>query len=74
MYVFQLLDWYNAIVSLFFIAIFEVTSVAWFYGAKRLARNMKEMTGSAPNFILIVCWVALSPALILVSQLIYFYS
>ena len=32
MYVFQLLDWYNAIVSLFFIAIFEVTSVAWFYG------------------------------------------
>ncbi|XP_033627491.1 sodium- and chloride-dependent GABA transporter ine-like isoform X1 [Asterias rubens] len=72
MYVFQLLDWYNAIVSLFFIAIFEVTSVAWFYGAKRLARNMKEMTGSAPNFILIVCWVALSPALILVIMVFQF--
>ncbi|XP_038053661.1 sodium- and chloride-dependent GABA transporter 1-like [Patiria miniata] len=72
MYVFQILDWYNAIVSLFFIAIFEVTSVAWFYGAKRLARNMKEMTGTAPNIIFVICWVFLSPALILVIMIFQF--
>jgi hypothetical protein len=36
-------------------------------GANRLANNIKEMTGKKPQKFFIVCWYAISPALILVS-------
>ena len=37
-------------------------------GARRLANNIKEMTGSGPNIYFVVCWYVLSPLLILVSR------
>jgi len=41
-------------------------AVVWIYGAKRLASNVKDMTGKYPNIFFRFCWVILSPLLILV--------
>ncbi|XP_072044236.1 sodium- and chloride-dependent GABA transporter ine-like isoform X4 [Amphiura filiformis] len=65
-YYFQLMDWYIAVVSLFFIAICEVAAVSWFYGGNRLGRNIRQMTGSYPNIYFRFCWYVLSPIFILV--------
>lgn len=35
-------------------------------GAKRLVRNVKEMTGKEPHIFIIICWYAVAPSLILV--------
>ena len=35
-------------------------------GAKRLVRNVKEMTGKEPHVFFIICWYAVAPSLILV--------
>ncbi|KAG1653933.1 Sodium- and chloride-dependent GABA transporter ine [Nymphon striatum] len=63
-YVFQLVDHYASAISIMFIAFFEVIAITWFYGAKRLATNIKEMTGKRPNKYFIICWYFISPALI----------
>ncbi|KAG1653927.1 Sodium-dependent noradrenaline transporter [Nymphon striatum] len=68
-YVFQLVDHYASAISIMFIAFFEVIAITWFYGAKRLATNIKEMTGKRPNKYFIICWYFISPALIFVSAI-----
>ncbi|XP_043911378.1 sodium- and chloride-dependent GABA transporter ine-like [Protopterus annectens] len=65
-YVFQLLDHYNAIIALVFIAFFEVVAICWFYGVKRLSQNVMEMTGKKPNIFLRACWLIISPAFVIV--------
>lgn len=64
-YVFQIVDYYAAAISLMFIAFFEIISVVWCYGTERLSANIKDMTGNYPNKIFRFCWVAISPLLIL---------
>ncbi|XP_067684920.1 sodium- and chloride-dependent GABA transporter ine-like [Haliotis asinina] len=64
-YYFQLIDYYTAALSLMVLAFFEVIAVCWFYGARRLARNIEEMTGRHPPVFFIVCWYLLSPLLLL---------
>ncbi|CAI9744316.1 sodiumchlorideine-likedependent and chloride-dependent GABA transporter ine-like [Octopus vulgaris] len=64
-YFFQLIDRYAAGVSVMYLAFFEVIAVTWFYGAKRLGRNIQEMTGNAPSFFFILCWYYVSPLFIL---------
>lgn len=44
-YVFQLMDYYAASLSITYLAFFEVVGIAWFYGVGRLSRNIKQMTG-----------------------------
>ncbi|XP_042337928.1 sodium- and chloride-dependent GABA transporter ine-like, partial [Plectropomus leopardus] len=44
-YVFQLMDHYTAIVSIMFLAFFEVVAICWCYGGNRLSDNLEEMTG-----------------------------
>ncbi|KAL3857832.1 hypothetical protein ACJMK2_012463 [Sinanodonta woodiana] len=63
-YFFQLIDYYAAAMSLMYLAFFEVIAITWIYGAKRLARNVKDMTGVAPSMFFIVCWYVVSPLLI----------
>ncbi|XP_008305120.1 sodium- and chloride-dependent GABA transporter ine [Stegastes partitus] len=65
-YVFQLMDHYTAIVSIMFLAFFEVIAVCWIYGVNRLSANVKEMNGSRPNIFFRVCWFIVAPVLITV--------
>ena len=55
--------------SLMYIAFFECVAIVWIYGTKRMAANIKDMTGSYPNFIFRLLWQYISPLLILVSFL-----
>ncbi|XP_036976590.1 sodium- and chloride-dependent GABA transporter ine [Acanthopagrus latus] len=65
-YVFQLMDHYTAIVSIMFLAFFEVIAICWSYGAKRLSDNLEEMTGQRANIFFRVCWLVVAPVLITV--------
>ncbi|XP_043997312.1 sodium- and chloride-dependent GABA transporter ine [Gambusia affinis] len=65
-YVFQLMDHYTAIVSIMFLAFFEIIAICWSYGVKRLSSNMEEMTGRKPNIFFRFCWLVVDPVLITV--------
>lgn len=65
-YVFQLMDHYTAIVSIMFLAFFEVIAICWSYGVTRLSANVKEMNGTRPNIFFRVCWLIVAPVLITV--------
>ncbi|XP_051887830.1 sodium- and chloride-dependent GABA transporter ine-like [Pristis pectinata] len=72
-YFFQLMDHYTAVVSLMFLAFFEVIAICWCYGVHRLSANYKEMLGAPPNFFFKLCWCIVSPLLvtvILVSSIV----
>ncbi|XP_028680284.1 sodium- and chloride-dependent GABA transporter 1 isoform X2 [Erpetoichthys calabaricus] len=74
-YVFQLLDHYTAVVSLMFLAFFEVTAVCWIFGVSRLSHIVNEMLGAPPNIFFKVCWAVISPLLvmtILISSVIQY--
>merc|ERR1711953_639546 len=65
-YFFQIMDYYTAAISLMYIALFETIAIVWLYGTKRLSANIEEMTGKKPNILFRVCWMFISPVLILV--------
>ncbi|XP_061596093.1 sodium- and chloride-dependent GABA transporter ine [Cololabis saira] len=65
-YVFQLMDHYTAIVSIIFLALFEVIALCWCYGVKRLSDNVTEMTGKGANIFFKFCWLIVAPVLITV--------
>nr|XP_040038347.1 sodium- and chloride-dependent GABA transporter ine [Gasterosteus aculeatus aculeatus] len=65
-YVFQLMDHYTAIVSIMFLAFFEVIAICWSYGVNRLSDNLQEMTGKRPNIFFRLCWLIVAPVLITV--------
>ncbi len=48
-----------------YIAFFEVVAIVWVYGANRLARNVRDMTGELPNFYIRGCWLVAAPCLIM---------
>uniref|UniRef100_A0A8C9SP83 Transporter n=1 Tax=Scleropages formosus TaxID=113540 RepID=A0A8C9SP83_SCLFO len=64
-YVFQLMDHYTAIISIMFLAFFEVLAICWLYGVKRLSENVEEMTGKKPGTFFTVCWAVICPVLVL---------
>lgn len=64
-YIFQLMDYYAASLSITYLAFFEVVAIAWFYGVGRLSRNIKQMTGRYPSLYFRFCWLIASPALLL---------
>ena len=45
MYVLNLYNWQSGGVSLLFLALFEVVTVAWGYGADRFAKDIETMIG-----------------------------
>ncbi|XP_030648789.1 sodium- and chloride-dependent GABA transporter ine [Chanos chanos] len=65
-YVFQLMDHYTAIVSIMFLAFFEIVAICWLYGVKRLSQNLEEMTGKKPSIFFRACWLVICPVLITV--------
>uniref|UniRef100_I3K4P8 Transporter n=1 Tax=Oreochromis niloticus TaxID=8128 RepID=I3K4P8_ORENI len=66
-YVFQLLDHYTAIVSIMFLAFFEVMAVCWIYGVKRLSANLEEMNGNKANIFFRLCWLIVAPVILIFS-------
>ncbi|KAJ3588801.1 hypothetical protein NHX12_009655 [Muraenolepis orangiensis] len=65
-YVFQLMDHYTAIVSILFLAFFEVIAICWIYGVKRLSDSLQEMNGKGANLYFKFCWLIAGPVLITV--------
>ncbi|XP_054630716.1 sodium- and chloride-dependent GABA transporter ine isoform X3 [Dunckerocampus dactyliophorus] len=64
-YVFQLMDHYTAVVSLMFLAFFEVIAVCWFFGVPRICCIIERMLGKSVNFYFRICWFLLCPLLVL---------
>ncbi|XP_030646915.1 sodium- and chloride-dependent GABA transporter ine [Chanos chanos] len=64
-YVFQLMDHYTAVVSLMFLAFFEVLAVTLIFGVRRLSVMVESMLGRKPHMYFCVCWQFLSPMLVL---------
>ncbi|KOB78852.1 Transporter [Operophtera brumata] len=64
-FVFQLMDYYAASLSITYLAFFEVVGIAWFYGVGRLSKNIKQMTGRYPSLYFRFCWLVATPALLL---------
>ncbi|XP_078106838.1 sodium- and chloride-dependent GABA transporter 1 isoform X1 [Sander vitreus] len=64
-YVFQLMDHYTAVVSLVFLAFFEVVAVCWIFGVPRICLMVEKMQGKTPNIYFRLCWLLLCPLLVL---------
>lgn len=64
-YVFQLMDHYTAVVSLVFLALFEVIAVCWIFGVPKISLMVKRMKGKDPNIFVRVCWLLICPLLVL---------
>ncbi|XP_045785158.1 sodium- and chloride-dependent GABA transporter ine-like [Maniola jurtina] len=64
-YIFQLMDYYAASLSITYLAFFEMVGIAWFYGVDRLSKNIKQMTGQCPSLYFRFCWLIAAPALLL---------
>ncbi|XP_034548039.1 sodium- and chloride-dependent GABA transporter ine [Notolabrus celidotus] len=64
-YVFQLMDHYTAVVSLVFLAFFEVVAVCWIFGVPKISLMVKRMLGKTPNIFFRACWQVLCPMLVL---------
>nr|XP_046243354.1 sodium- and chloride-dependent GABA transporter ine [Scatophagus argus] len=64
-YVFQLMDHYAAVVSLMFLAFFEVIAVCWIFGVSRISSMITRMQGKKPNIYFRLCWLLLCPMLVL---------
>ncbi|CAG9760085.1 unnamed protein product [Ceutorhynchus assimilis] len=63
-YFFQLIDHYAASISIMYLAFFEVIAISWFYGAFRLSKNVKTMTGRHPGYFIKMCWLVITPLMI----------
>uniref|UniRef100_A0A3B4C0K8 Transporter n=1 Tax=Pygocentrus nattereri TaxID=42514 RepID=A0A3B4C0K8_PYGNA len=72
-YVFQLMDHYTAVVSLMFLAFFEVLAVTLIFGVKRICVMVENMLGKRPNLYFRVCWQFLSPILVVVRKVSLFF-
>lgn len=66
-YLMHLTDYYIATVAVTLLALIVAFSTGVLYGAGRLARNIREMTAHSPSPLLIICWAALTPLIILVN-------
>lgn len=55
---------YGKIYNSAFTAMFFLSTIL---GARRLADNVKEMTGKKPHMFFLICWYAVTPVFILVS-------
>ncbi|XP_037052346.1 sodium- and chloride-dependent GABA transporter ine isoform X1 [Bradysia coprophila] len=64
-YFFQLIDHYAASISIMFLAFFQMIAITWFYGVRRLSKNIKQMTGKGPSYYFRSCWLVVGPLLLI---------
>ncbi|XP_033741959.1 sodium- and chloride-dependent glycine transporter 2-like [Pecten maximus] len=65
-YIFQLIDWYASVFSIFFISLLECIIIGWIYGAERFSRDVEIMTGSAVPVIVRISWCLITPVIMFV--------
>ena len=65
-YVLDLMDTYGASLSVLIIAVAEMVALMWVYGFKNFSQDVKTMLGFTPGWYFKVCWVVISPLLLVV--------
>merc|ERR1719209_1744345 len=65
-YVLDLMDTYGASISVMVIAVAEMIAVMWGYGANNFCKDLQSMLGFYPGLYFKVCWVIISPLLLIV--------
>jgi len=63
-YVLDLMDTYGASLSVMIIAVAEMVAVMWGYGVNNFCRDIKHMLGFTPGWYFKICWVVISPVLL----------
>ncbi|XP_073241635.1 sodium- and chloride-dependent GABA transporter 1-like isoform X1 [Porites lutea] len=61
MYIFNLMDYQTAGLSLLFVTLMEIVAVGWIYGVDRFSDDIEAMTGQRPKLWFRICWKYLSP-------------
>ncbi|CAL1299371.1 unnamed protein product [Larinioides sclopetarius] len=67
---FQLTDYFIAVIATIIVAVFEVCTLSWIYGARNLSSCIQQMTGKTTSYFYQFCWIILTPVAIL-ATLIY---
>ncbi|XP_036433771.1 LOW QUALITY PROTEIN: inactive sodium-dependent neutral amino acid transporter B(0)AT3 [Colossoma macropomum] len=67
----EIFNSYVGSVPLLIIAFFEITSVVLFYGMNRFSDDIEYMTGRRPNWFWKICWMGISPIMLLVVLVAY---
>merc|ERR1719158_746752 len=65
-YVLDLMDTYGASISVMVIAVAEMIAVMWGYGANNFCKDLQTMIGFYPGLYFKVCWIIISPLLLMV--------
>jgi len=65
-YVLDIMDTYGASISVIVIAVVEMIAIMWGYGANNFCKDMQAMLGFYPGLYFKVCWVVISPLLLIV--------
>lgn len=64
-YIMTFFDWYSVGLNVICIALIEVLAIAWIYGVGRFCEDIEMMIGHKPNYYWTICWMALSPLMML---------
>ncbi|XP_012686876.2 sodium-dependent neutral amino acid transporter B(0)AT3-like [Clupea harengus] len=67
----EIFNTYVGSVPFLVIALFELIGIVFFYGTERFCKEIEFMTGRRPNLFWKVCWMGISPLLLLVVFLAY---
>ncbi|XP_041932359.1 sodium-dependent neutral amino acid transporter B(0)AT3-like isoform X1 [Alosa sapidissima] len=67
----EIFNTYVGSVPFLIIALFELFGIIFFYGTERFCKEIEFMTGKRPNLFWKVCWMCISPLLLLVVFLAY---
>ncbi|XP_048254887.1 sodium- and chloride-dependent glycine transporter 1-like [Haliotis rufescens] len=64
-YIFQLIDWYIAALSVILFCFLECIAVGWIYGIDRFSKDIELMLGHPPPIILRFLWCFVIPVVLL---------
>ncbi|XP_051991808.1 sodium-dependent neutral amino acid transporter B(0)AT3-like [Xyrauchen texanus] len=67
----EIFNSYVGSVPLLVIAFFEIVGVVVFYGMKQFSDDIEYMTGRRPNIFWRVCWMGISPVMLIVVLVAY---
>uniref|UniRef100_A0AAY4D927 Transporter n=1 Tax=Denticeps clupeoides TaxID=299321 RepID=A0AAY4D927_9TELE len=67
----EIFNSYVGSIPLLIIAFFEIVAVVFIYGIRRFSSDIEFMTGRRPNLYWRVCWMVISPLMLLVVFVAY---